>query len=153
MFDTNDDGEIIGLNTDISFAVPYEGSNIWFDSWVIPKYAVNVEAANYFIGFMARASNAYRNMDYIGYTAANEIAKEAYRLDLDADEGWLADDPDAMLFDTDKDGVISASEQAYKDMLMDTMFPSEQTASRCATYADFGDTNTRKLDNFWATLK
>jgi len=153
MFDTNDDGDIVGLNTDISFAVPYEGSNIWFDSWVIPKYAVNVDAANYFIGFMSRASSSYRNMDHIGYTSANEVAKEAYKQDLDADEGWLATDPDAMLFDTDGDGEISTAEQAYKDMLMDAMFPSPETAGRCAIYTDFGNENTKKLDNFWATLK
>ena len=33
----------------LDYIVPEEGSNVWFDGWVIPKYAKNVKAATYFI--------------------------------------------------------------------------------------------------------
>jgi spermidine/putrescine transport system substrate-binding protein len=49
--------------------VPREGSNVWFDGWVIPKYAVNTKAAAYFINFMCMPENALRNMDEIGYVS------------------------------------------------------------------------------------
>ena len=50
----------------LDYIVPNEGSNVWFDGWVIPKYAQNVKAATYFIDYMCRADNALANMDEIG---------------------------------------------------------------------------------------
>lgn len=35
----------VGVNLD--YEVPEEGSNVWYDGWVIPKYARNVKAASY----------------------------------------------------------------------------------------------------------
>ena len=57
------------------YAVPEEGSNIWFDGWVMPKGA-NVPLAQEFINFLAQPENAKANMDFIGYTsviAGNEM--------------------------------------------------------------------------------
>ena len=49
---------------------PREGSNIWYDGWVIPRYARNVKAASYFINYLCQPSVALRNMDAIGYVSA-----------------------------------------------------------------------------------
>ena len=49
--------------------VPKEGSIVWFDGWVIPKYAKNTKAASYFINFMCMSENAIRNMEEIGYVS------------------------------------------------------------------------------------
>ena len=57
----------VGVNLD--YVVPKEGSNYWFDGWVIPKYAGNVKAAKYFINFLCRPDNAIRISDYIGYVS------------------------------------------------------------------------------------
>ena len=57
------------------YAVPEEGSNIWFDGWVMPKGA-NIPLAQEFINFLAQPENAKANMDFIGYTsviAGNEM--------------------------------------------------------------------------------
>ncbi len=62
-----EEAEAVGLTLD--YQVPREGSNVWFDGWVIPKYAVNTKAAAYFINFMCRPDNALRNMDEIGYVS------------------------------------------------------------------------------------
>ena len=35
-------------NEELDFAVPKEGSNLWFDNMVIPKTAANVEGAHKF---------------------------------------------------------------------------------------------------------
>lgn len=54
-------------NEDLDYCVPEEGTNIWFDSWMIPKTARHKEAAQKFIDFMCRPDIAMMNFDYIYY--------------------------------------------------------------------------------------
>lgn len=61
--------EAAAIGMTLKYHVPREGSNVWFDGWVIPKYAVNTKAAAYFINFMCMPENALRNMDEIGYVS------------------------------------------------------------------------------------
>ena len=63
-----EEAEAVGVPLD--YAVPASGAVVWFDGWVIPKYAKNVQAARYFINFMCKPENALRNMDVIGYVSA-----------------------------------------------------------------------------------
>lgn len=58
------------VGVELNYVVPVEGSNVWFDGWVIPKYARNVKAASYFINYLCRPDIAMRNMDAIGYVSA-----------------------------------------------------------------------------------
>ena len=62
--------EAAEVGVELDYVVPLEGSNVWFDGWVIPKYARNVKAASYFINYMCRPDIALRNMDAIGYVSA-----------------------------------------------------------------------------------
>jgi len=62
--------EAASVGVSLDYEVPQEGSQVWFDGWVIPKYAVNKKAAEYFINFMCMPENAVRNMDVIGYVSA-----------------------------------------------------------------------------------
>lgn len=62
-------------NPDLAYALPKEGSNLWFDNMVIPKGSKNVAEAHLFIDFMNRAEIAKRNVDYIGYSTPNTKAK------------------------------------------------------------------------------
>ena len=52
-----EEAEQVGV--DLSYSIPEEGSNIWYDGWVIPKYAKNVKAASYFINFLCRPDIAF----------------------------------------------------------------------------------------------
>jgi len=61
------EAEDVGVKLD--YVIPKEGSNIWYDGWVIPKYAGNVKAARYFINFLCIPENAIRISDYIGYVS------------------------------------------------------------------------------------
>ncbi len=63
-------------NPDLAYAVPKEGSNLWFDSMVIPKTSQNKELAEKFINFMCRPDIAKMNAEYIGYSTANKGAQE-----------------------------------------------------------------------------
>lgn len=63
-------------NTDLEYAIPKEGTNVWYDGWVITKGAKNVDGAHKFIDFLLRAEVAKRNFDYITYPTPNKAAKE-----------------------------------------------------------------------------
>ncbi|MDF2856499.1 MAG: spermidine/putrescine transporter substrate-binding protein [Neobacillus sp.] len=63
-------------NEELNYAVPKEGSNLWFDNMVIPKTSSNVEGAHQFINFMLDAEVAAQNTDYVGYAIPNKAAWE-----------------------------------------------------------------------------
>ena len=63
-------------NSDLEYVIPKEGTNVWIDSWVIPKGSKNVENAEAFINFMCREDIALKNFDYITYSTPNDAAKE-----------------------------------------------------------------------------
>ena len=58
----------IDLNSDLAYAIPKEGSNVWVDGMCIPKGSANKECAEAFINFMCREDVAKMNMDYITYS-------------------------------------------------------------------------------------
>ena len=62
--------EAAEIGMELKYAIPETGSTVWFDGWVIPKYAKNIKAARYFINFMCKPENALRNMDMTGYVSA-----------------------------------------------------------------------------------
>ena len=63
-------------NPDLEYVIPKEGSNVWIDSWVIPKNAKNKQNAESFINFLCRPDIAKMNFDYITYSTPNTAARE-----------------------------------------------------------------------------
>lgn len=63
-------------NPDLEYIIPKEGSNIWIDSWVIPKNAENKENAEAFINFLCRPEIALMNFDFITYSTPNTEARK-----------------------------------------------------------------------------
>lgn len=63
-------------NPDLEYVIPKEGSNVWIDSWVIPKNSNNKENAEKFINFLCDPEIALMNFDYITYSTPNKAAKE-----------------------------------------------------------------------------
>ena len=58
----------------LSYQVPEEGGNLWFDGWVMLKEGIGgdsekQQAAQAFVNYLSRPDNAIRNMYYIGYTS------------------------------------------------------------------------------------
>lgn len=58
-------------NDDLSYAVPAEGSNLWIDSWFIPKSSKNQENAEKFLDFLCRPDVAMANFNYVWYATPN----------------------------------------------------------------------------------
>ena len=63
-------------NENLEYVIPKEGTNVWIDSWVIPKNAPNKENAEKFIDFMCRGDIALKNFEYITYSTPNTAAQE-----------------------------------------------------------------------------
>ena len=63
-------------NADLEYVIPKEGSNIWIDSWVIPKNAQHKENAEKFINFLCRPDIALMNFEYITYSTPNTAARD-----------------------------------------------------------------------------
>ena len=63
-------------NPDLEYVIPKEGTNIWIDSWAIPKNAENKENAEKFINFLCRPDIALKNFEYITYSTPNVAAQK-----------------------------------------------------------------------------
>ena len=129
--------EAAEMGLDLRYTIPAEGSSVWFDGWVIPKYAKNTKAASYFINFMCKPENALRNMDMTGYVSViggDEI--------LDAIEDPEEYEPiDASYF---------FGEEADSVCINPIMYPDKATIERCAA---MHDTDTEALLRMWSRVK
>lgn len=132
-----EEAEAVGVELD--YVVPIEGSNLWFDGWVIPKYAKNVKAASYFINFMCRSDIALRNMDEIGYVSAvatPEILEEKIDEELD--------------YVSDLSYFFGEGAEAVP--VDKVQYPDYSVVQRCAIIRDFGDKTEQALE-IWSRIK
>jgi len=68
--------ENLGLDYSLEYVLPAEGTNLWLDSWVIPKNAKNKENAEKWINFLCQPEIAKANFEYITYPTPNKGAFE-----------------------------------------------------------------------------
>jgi spermidine/putrescine-binding protein len=54
-------------NDNLAYSVPQEGSNLWIDSWFIPKTCTNQDGAMQFLDFLCREDIATLNYEYVEY--------------------------------------------------------------------------------------
>jgi len=130
--------EAAEVGVELKYAVPEEGSNVWFDGWVIPKYAGNVKAARYFINFLCRPDNALRNMDAIGYVST--IGGEEILSEIEDDS---YDPVDLSYFFGEGAESVCANPAMYFD---------RSIVEHCAMMHDWGD-DSPKLISMWARVK
>jgi len=131
-----EEAEKVGVK--LAYAVPKEGSTVWFDGWVIPKYAKNVQAARYFIDFMCLPENAIRNMEVIGYVSS-----------LGGDEilEAMTDEDFAPL-----DASYFFGEKGKSACLNPVMYPDASIMAHCGMMHDSGD-RTEELLKMWSRVK
>lgn len=128
--------EAYEVGVELDYSVPEDGSSVWFDGWVIPKYAKNVKAARYFINFMCKPENAIRNMDMTGYVSAiggdmvleNMIDEEYEPIDV------------SYFFGPHADSVC----------VNPVLYPDNSIIGRCGIMHDVG---TEKLLRMWSRVK
>lgn len=131
--------EAAEVGVSLDYYVPDEGSNVWFDGWVIPKYAKNIKAARYFINFMCRADVALKNMDAIGYVSA-VATPEVLEAKIDEE---LEEAIDASYF------FGPGAESVKIDAVQ---YPDRKVIERCAMMHDSG-ARTEQMLEMWARVK
>ncbi len=55
-------------NPDLAYAIPKEGSNLWYDAMVVPSNAENEANAYKFIDYMCRPEVSAKNAEFVGYS-------------------------------------------------------------------------------------
>ena len=130
--------EAAEIGVDLRYQIPSEGSNVWFDGWVIPKYAKNRKAATYFIDFMCRPDIAIRNMDVTGYVSANGNIEV---LESQIDESY--DPIDVSYF---------FGEEAAAVCVNPVLYPDRSSIVNCALMHDWGN-DSGKLLSMWSRIK
>lgn len=129
--------EAAEIGMDLRYSIPDEGSVVWFDGWVIPKYAKNIKAARYFINYMCIPENAVRNMDMTGYVSViggDEVLKAM------SDE----EEYDAL------DASYFFGEEADSVFVNPIMYPDNSTIMRCGM---MHDSDTEALLKMWSRVK
>lgn len=125
----------------VGYYIPDEGSNLFFDAWVMPKYAKNEKAATLFMNFICRPDNAIKNMEEIGYTScvatkevmdwANEKYKDYKPVDLSYFFGNI---------------------EGAKTVKMNTaQYPTAKEIDRCVPMEKFGK-NTPNVLKYWSEV-
>lgn len=127
------------VGVELDYIIPIEGSNIWFDGWCIPKYAVNTKAASYFINYLCIPENAIRNMEEIGYVSvisSPEILE------------WVQDTTYDVI-----DLTYFFGEQADSVPVNPIMYPNSEIIAKCAIMHDAGEEMNTELINMWNRVK
>ena len=131
--------EAAELGVDLRFALPKEGFTVWFDGWVIPKYAKNTKAARYWINFMSRPDIVQRNVDVTGYVSSSGAAEV---MDYFADEEAFDPIDVSYFFGEEADSVA----------LDPVLYPAREDIER-STMEHYWGTNTPKLIEMWSRIK
>lgn len=155
----NDDGTVVEENKrrNLSYSIPKEGSNIWFDGLVMPSGSTNYEAAYKFLEFISRPENVIENMDYIGYTSmvAGDEIYEGIVLD------WFdeSEDPeltngievDLSYFFGEGDYKVTVSPESYGRLM--AQYPEKSMLERCAIMSYFDNDTLVSINEMWEAVK
>jgi len=123
-------------NRNLWYVVPDEGGNVYIDAFVISKYAVNVDAANWFLKFLCLEETAVTNSEYAGAISPVAAAYDALYADYNDPENEMLKDADP----------------AWRAMFIETMFPSAETLNRCGVMKDFGDGKSA-VATMWSSIQ
>lgn len=132
--------EAAEMGIELDYVVPEEGSNVWFDGWCIPKYAVNTKAATWWINYMCLPENAIKNMDFIGYVSV--IATPEVRAWVDDRQTWSKPLNLSYFF----------GETALAVYANPVLYADKTIIDRCALMHDAGDMN-EELVKMWNRVK
>ena len=82
-------------NDNLDYIVPKEGSNLWIDSWFIPKTCKNKEGAQEFLNYICGDEPAQLNFEYVYY--ASPIQSVIDNQDAETKENEAINPPSDML--------------------------------------------------------
>ena len=130
--------EAAEMGVDLRYALPKEGFTVWFDGWVIPKYAQNTKAAKYWIDFMCRPDIVVRNVEETGYVS---VSGSTEVLDAFIDEEF---DPIDLTY------FFGAGADSVR--VDPVLYPDRADIERSAMEHDWGE-KTPELVAMWGRVK
>lgn len=142
----------------LNYAVPKEGSNIWFDGWVMPKGA-NEELATAFLDYISMPENACRNMDFIGYTSAiggEEVFERIKTSDYcvpEGTEGAKAIDLTYFFGEINGEKALVYIDEENGGRQLECQYPPEDVTARCAMMQYFDDEANERINSMWVRVK
>lgn len=142
------EGEELGKN--FGYVVPEEGSNVWFDGWVMPKNA-DEENAVKFLDFISSPESAIRNMDYIGYVSciAGDDVFDYVKEQEDAEgENTI----NLGYFFGGSDDVYNVKVENLNKQLA-AQYPDYSVIQRCAVMDNFDSATLEKINDMWNRVK
>ncbi|MBQ3493047.1 MAG: extracellular solute-binding protein [Clostridia bacterium] len=172
----DDDGTYLEGDSirDLSYSIPQEGSNIWFDGFVMPSSSRNYDAVYKFLEFISRPENVYRNMNYTGYTSmvvGGDFAEPI--IDEDGNTfnnlydavflGWFDESEDlevgegktvdfSYLFGVPANTyTVTVSEESYGRLI--AQYPTEDIVARCAIMNNFDSDTLMVINDMWEKVK
>lgn len=147
----------------LRYTVPEEGSNIWYDAFVMPNGA-NADLAYEFIDFVSTPEYAARNIEYIGYTsfiAGDSILEYVLSYDEVVDENFEGEtiEVDLTYF---FEGTLE--EYAIEDAVflidaesrggqLTTQYPSVEEINRSAVMRNFSPEANKAVTDMWADFR
>lgn len=132
----DDDGETQTGNRNLWYVVPEEGGNVYIDTFVISKYAKNVQAANYFLKFLCTTEIAVKNSEYAGCISPVASAYDELKA----------------YYEDDEEVMFAGAAEGWKEMFIETMFPSAETLNRCGVMKDFGASGNSAIRSMWSRV-
>ncbi len=169
----DEDGTFVENTRSLSYYIPDEGSNIWFDGFVMPSGSTNYDAVYKFLEFISRPSSVYRNMNYTGYTsmiASGEFEMEdeetgiPYTTDLFSEIviGWFDESGDlavgegievdlSYFFGDNDEHTVIVSEEGYGRLM--AQYPEEKIVNRCAVMSYFDNDTLMSVNEMWEKVK
>ncbi|MBR1742471.1 MAG: extracellular solute-binding protein [Lachnospiraceae bacterium] len=152
----------------LSYAVPKECSNLWFDGWCMLKKGLSEDArkkqaAEAFVNFISRPDNVVRNMYYIGYTSAISGGEDDTVLEfLDycygaEEEEDSVEYPLGYFFGADS----AEEEKKYSlrvekeqlDRQLFAQYPPEDVIGRCAVMKCFSKEANQRISRMWINIR
>lgn len=133
----------------LEYIVPKEGSNVWFDGWVMPNKA-DEEKALKFLEFISRQESAIRNMDYIGYSscvAGDDIFN------------WLKESEEDGEYTINLGYFFGGSDSTYSITVenphgyLATQYPDRTIIERCAIMDNFDVDTLSRINEMWTRVK
>lgn len=155
---------------ELCYSAPTEGTNLWFDGWVMLKQGLNEDprkqqAAEAFINFVSRPDNAIRDMYYIGYTSViaggeSELIYDYIDWCYGIEEG---DEEEAVEYkigyffdmdnpDADEDYTILTYEDQLRRQLY-AQYPTKDVVDRSVVMACFDEEGNSRINRMWTNVR
>ena len=154
----------------LAYSVPNEGTNLWFDGWVLVKDGIDEDprkqqVAEAFINYISLPENAIRNMYYIGYSSVisggdsgliYDYIDWSYGAEDDEEEDTI-DYQIGYFFKDDSEEaneeycIVAPSEQIDRQLF--AQYPPKDVVDRSVVMRCFPEEGNHRINAMWTNVR